>query len=175
VDSLCTEGCSVAIGVVALRRAPKTNKPQVLLIHRANPPATGKLCFPGGRLELGETLANGAARETKEETGIDLRCDDVPSPLDVYDRTSGLPHPRPVTVVDGLYYQDEQGATLAYHYAIIEVLLRNCLRNLSGRSRRSAIMKPIYCFSIARPPLPLHSDVLQSFEFCVLQRHRTSK
>ena len=34
---------------------------------------TGKWCFPGGSLELGESLVECAVRETLEETGIRLR------------------------------------------------------------------------------------------------------
>jgi mutator protein MutT len=43
---------------------------QVLLVRRANPPDAGKWGFPGGKIEQGETLAQAALRELKEETGI---------------------------------------------------------------------------------------------------------
>lgn len=43
---------------------------QVLLIKRANPPQAGRWGFPGGRVELGETVAEAARRELREETGI---------------------------------------------------------------------------------------------------------
>jgi 8-oxo-dGTP diphosphatase len=53
------------VGVVCLRG------PEVLLIRRRNPPGEGQWSIPGGRLELGETLAQAALRELKEETGVE--------------------------------------------------------------------------------------------------------
>ncbi|WP_010142426.1 NUDIX hydrolase [Oceanicola sp. S124] len=43
---------------------------EVLLVRRANPPDAGLWGFPGGKLDLGETLAEAALRELKEETGL---------------------------------------------------------------------------------------------------------
>jgi len=43
---------------------------RVLIVSRANPPAKGRWGFPGGVLELGETVAEGAMRELLEETGV---------------------------------------------------------------------------------------------------------
>jgi 8-oxo-dGTP diphosphatase len=36
---------------------------RVLIVRRANPPLSGRWGFPGGVLELGETVAQGAMRE----------------------------------------------------------------------------------------------------------------
>lgn len=43
---------------------------RVLLIDRGKPPGLGRWTFPGGRLEGQETLAQGVAREVREETGL---------------------------------------------------------------------------------------------------------
>ncbi|MBR9765509.1 MAG: NUDIX hydrolase [Rhodobacteraceae bacterium] len=43
---------------------------EVLLVRRANPPDAGLWGFPGGKLDLGETLAQAALRELEEETGL---------------------------------------------------------------------------------------------------------
>jgi len=43
---------------------------RVLLIERGRPPGVGLWSVPGGKLEGAETLAQGVAREVREETGL---------------------------------------------------------------------------------------------------------
>lgn len=43
---------------------------QVLLVRRANPPFAGHWAFPGGFIEMKESLEAGACRELAEETGL---------------------------------------------------------------------------------------------------------
>lgn len=43
---------------------------RVLLVQRGSPPGEGLWTVPGGRLEPGETLVQGIAREVREETGL---------------------------------------------------------------------------------------------------------
>ena len=46
---------------------------RLLLQQRAMEPGAGGWTFPGGFLEIGETPAQGAAREAKEEVGLDVK------------------------------------------------------------------------------------------------------
>jgi len=55
----------------------------VLLVRRRYEPLAGQWSLPGGRLELGETLEAGLAREMLEETGLEVEVGPV---IDVFDR-----------------------------------------------------------------------------------------
>ena len=58
----------VAVLAVVLRGdGPAT---RALIVQRAQQPNAGRWGFPGGVLELGETVAEGAMRELAEETGV---------------------------------------------------------------------------------------------------------
>ena len=48
---------------------------RLLLIKRAHEPAAGRWTVPGGRVEPGETAAEAAAREVREETGLEVSVD----------------------------------------------------------------------------------------------------
>ncbi|MGH7060807.1 MAG: NUDIX hydrolase [Stellaceae bacterium] len=74
---------------------------KALVVRRANPPLRGRWGFPGGVLELGETVAEGAMRELLEETGV------VAEPAGV------------LTVIDTID-RDEAGR-VRYHYALVAV------------------------------------------------------
>jgi 8-oxo-dGTP diphosphatase len=58
----------VAVLAVVLR--PMGQEIRALIVQRAQQPNAGRWGFPGGVLELGETIAEGAMRELLEETGI---------------------------------------------------------------------------------------------------------
>lgn len=58
----------VGVGAVVLRNG------RVLLVRRGSEPARGLWAIPGGGLNLGETLQQGAEREILEETGIVIRA-----------------------------------------------------------------------------------------------------
>ncbi|WP_211256131.1 NUDIX hydrolase [Edaphobacter aggregans] len=81
----------------------------VLLIRRGREPMLGAWSLPGGALELGETTAEGVAREVLEETGVRVR---------------------PVAIVATLdrIVRDEDGR-VRYHYVLVEWL---CLAEEAG-------------------------------------------
>jgi 8-oxo-dGTP diphosphatase len=58
----------IAVLAVVLRRDGPD--PRALIVQRAQQPNAGRWGFPGGVLELGETVGEGAMRELLEETGI---------------------------------------------------------------------------------------------------------
>ena len=49
-----------------------TREDKVLLMKRKSPHGQGTWSTPGGHLDFGETLEGCAARETKEEVGVDV-------------------------------------------------------------------------------------------------------
>ena len=57
----------VAVGVLAERRG------LLLLVRRDHEPHPGEWSFPSGFVDAGEALEDAAVRETKEETGLDVR------------------------------------------------------------------------------------------------------
>ena len=86
----------VGVGAVIIEKG------RVLLIKRGKAPLLGEWSIPGGMLELGETLREGAEREALEETGLVVRAGDL---LGVFDRI----------------VPDETQRTL-YHYVLIDFL-----------------------------------------------------
>ena len=56
---------------------------RALLIRRGNEPLMGQWSIPGGTLELGETLREGAARELTEETGLEVKVIEM---IEVFER-----------------------------------------------------------------------------------------
>ncbi|MBV7483697.1 NUDIX hydrolase [Bordetella sp. BOR01] len=76
----------------------------VLLVRRAHAPDAGRWAFPGGKVELGETVREAAMRELYEETCVRAQALQVFDARDVYDRGA-------------------QGE-LSRHYILIAVLCR---------------------------------------------------
>lgn len=74
----------------------------VLLVKRRDEPSRGLWSPPGGSLELGETVEQAAARETREETGVEVRA-------------RGVADVRTVVVKD-------PSSRVRWHYVLIGVL-----------------------------------------------------
>jgi len=86
----------IGVGVVVLR------DDKVALIRRAKPPRKGLWSLPGGRQRLGETVRETAAREVREECGLEV---EITALLDV---------------VDSITRSDD--ASYLYHYTLIDFL-----------------------------------------------------
>ena len=86
----------VAVGVI-IRQDDR-----IALIRRDREPSKGRWTFPGGAVELGETVRCAAQREALEETGLHVELGEIAS------------------VVDHVV-RDELGR-VRYHYVIIDFL-----------------------------------------------------
>ena len=71
----------VATGVVAVRDG------RILLVRRNHEPMLGRWSFPSGFVDAGEVVAEAAAREVREEAGVEVRVEQL---LGVYS-TPGNP------------------------------------------------------------------------------------
>jgi ADP-ribose pyrophosphatase YjhB (NUDIX family) len=59
---------------------------RVLLVQRGRPPRVGQWSLPGGAQELGETVADAARREVREEAGLAVELGEVVATVDLIER-----------------------------------------------------------------------------------------
>lgn len=89
----------VGVGAVIVRDG------RVLLVRRANAPSRGRWSVPGGTVELGETLAEAAIREVREECRVEVKAGRILSTCDLIQR-------------------DGKGR-VRYHYVLIDLAARH--------------------------------------------------
>jgi 8-oxo-dGTP diphosphatase len=85
----------LAVGAVVIHEG------RVLLVRRLRPPGQGQWAIPGGKVDLGETLAQAAEREILEETGLTIAAGEPVYTFEVVER-------------------DEEGR-VRFHYVIVDL------------------------------------------------------
>jgi 8-oxo-dGTP diphosphatase len=88
----------VAVGVAVCHQG------RVLIVRRGRAPSKGIWTVPGGVVDLGERMAETAAREVREECGIDIEVGEV------------------VGILDNVV-RDPDGC-IRFHYAIVDFAAR---------------------------------------------------
>lgn len=88
----------VAVGAAVCRGE------HVLVVQRGREPSLGRWTLPGGVVDLGECMRDAAAREVREECGIEVEIGEA------------------VAILDNIVH-DEDG-TVRYHYAIVDFAAR---------------------------------------------------
>ncbi len=111
---------------------------RVVLVKRAHPPIQGQWSIPGGVLEVGERIREGAVREAREETGLIVEPGEL---LGVFDRI--------------LHDADKR---IQYHYVLIDFLCRR----IGGELRAASDAAEVRWFEPEElPPLNLAEDTLE--------------
>lgn len=86
----------LGVGVIIVREG------RVLLVKRGREPSRGLFSIPGGGVKIGETLAEAALREAREETGLHVRLGPL---VEVVERVT----------------RDQEGK-VRFHYVILDFL-----------------------------------------------------
>lgn len=92
----------VGVGALIIKSDKAGDK--ILLVERGKQPLKGYWSIPGGLLEVGEQLTDAVVRETKEETGLDVKPLSV---VEIFERI----------------LRDPKGVA-EYHYVLIDYLCK---------------------------------------------------
>jgi 8-oxo-dGTP diphosphatase len=134
----------VGVGVVVWR------DDHVLLIRRGKPPRAGQWSLPGGAQELGETVAETARREVREETGLELAALELLTVVDLIEPAAGEPAGR-----------------FLYHYTLIDFVAEAAPgQAVAGEDAAAVDWFP----PEALPGLSLWSETLRIIELAAARR-----
>ena len=97
---------SIHVGLLWVLGQFIVDRGRLVLARRGSELALGKWSFPGGAVELGETVRDAAIRETKEECGLDVELVED-TPMDAYD-----------------ILKLDEAERLWYHYVLLQFLVQ---------------------------------------------------
>ncbi len=116
---------------------------RVLLVQRGRDPGRGKWSVPGGKCEAGETFAEAAAREAREETGLDVRVDRELWSLTIpaADGREYDVHDFAATVIGGVLQAGDDAADARW-FTDAELDALDLTDDLAGYLRRARVFDP---------------------------------
>lgn len=103
------------VGVVVLKND------QVLMIRRGREPRLGQWSIPGGKQKIGETWRETAAREVREETGVEIEVLGLIDVVDAIVRDGDGPRLGTGDAEPRAANDDTDGeARVRYHYTLVD-------------------------------------------------------
>lgn len=109
MNQIPLEQPAIAVGIVTFK------DDKILMIRRGKPPRKGQWSIPGGKQKLGETWRAAAAREVKEETGIDIEVLGLIDVVDaiIYDEQTPKTKEKPLK-------NNIDNKSIIFHYTLVD-------------------------------------------------------